>query len=285
MKKQWILALCLVLCAALLCGCSSGNESEPERYQVLNQATQSSVTVTQAPAAVVQETETEPVETSEPDWDNGSYDPSSEEGGDAEPVEEVVTASVVTAAPTVNSAYAGASPVVIDPIDKPTATPVPNLSITAYATYDALELGLSFDGPAGWETSTGIDGSFTITNPDTTVDAQAFLTISVQSVSSKYSTSQMTTAVKSVISGLKNSDDYKSVSSTNTADRTLLDAAGVYADYTATLSNGAKVYGRVQVACVNTKVYTVHCEYPYAYKDTYKTSLYNKMRSTIKITK
>lgn len=128
MKKQMMLVLCLLLSAMLLCSCAQKDETEAERYQVLGQVTQSAVIATDVPVS-----EPDPVVTDAPviDWDNTDYDPSQEEGGDSEPVADVA-APQATDMLTMNSQYAGASPVVIDPIDKPTPSPVPNLSITAF---------------------------------------------------------------------------------------------------------------------------------------------------------
>lgn len=64
----------------------------------------------------------------------------------------------------------------------------------------------------------------------------------------------------------------------------MLDKAGVYANYTGTLSDGTKIAGRVQATCLNKVLYTVHITYPQGYKDTYVDKVYSKMRSTIKIT-
>ena len=278
MNKKGLLAVSLLLCAGMLCACSG--EKEPEtHYQV--------ATITAAPTQAILPTDVptaEPAEeqpaATEINWD--AYDPTQEEGKDA-PIDLQPSATSTVGVLTINSAYAGASPVVIDPIDKPTASPVPEMKIASYATYDALNLGLSFQGPAGWQEESNVSGMYRIVNPDLSVDFQAHLTITVESGS--MNEKQMTTAVKSYISTLKSNGDYKSISSTSTANRTLLDAKGVYADYTATLATGAKIYGRVHIACLNSKIYTVHTEYPYDYREVYKTSLYNKMRSTIKLTK
>ena len=62
------------------------------------------------------------------DYDDGSYDPASEEGGDWEEVPENPD-SAPTSAPVIQSEYAGATPVLIDPVDKPTPTPLPTLLV------------------------------------------------------------------------------------------------------------------------------------------------------------
>ena len=95
--------------------------------------------------------------------------------------------------------------------------------------------------------------------------------------------------LKSVVKGMLNDIDADAAvvefSPTNTASRTLLEATGVYADYTATLSNGAEIRGRVQATCVEKVLYTVHVSAPKAYWSEYKDGVYDKLRETIRITK
>ena len=163
MKKRLMLALMLLLCAMLLASCG-----EKQKFDVLtsqnsgNQQTQQN----QQPANAQDE-----------------YDPRVEEddyAGDDEwvepylPDQPVVTA---TPAPTVRSEYAGATPVVIDPIDKPTPTAVPKLGTLAYVGYDAKNLGLSFEGPAGWTKDDTASDTFIIQNPNARIDYPATLTL------------------------------------------------------------------------------------------------------------
>lgn len=286
MTKRIVLAMTLALCAVLLCACQS---EEPEHFQVLNSVPTQKPVVNQAPSAPV----TEPDNTTV-NYDDGSYDPTAEEGRlDTIPDLEAIingTAATdvpveITMAPTVNSVYAGASPVVIDPIDKPTPSPVPPMSFTAFSTYDATKLGLSFQAPSGWVEDTSATGAYTITNPDAAVAFKGFLSISVESVSTNYSKNQMTNQVKTLLTSIRSEYNGSGWSPTKTASRDLLDADGIYADYSVTLSDGVKVRGRVQVACLNKKLYIVHMAAPAEYYETYKTGVYNKMRSTIAITK
>ena len=286
MTKRALLALTLAMSTVLLTACQS---SEPERFQVLTAPTQAVVVQqTQAPTTAPEVNVSESY-----DFDDGSYDPTSEEGMMEEIPDAVWEApmivtsapAVFTAVPTMNSVYAGASPVVIDPIDKPTATPVPALTFAAYEAYDATNLNLSFEAPAGWLADSSAKDAFTVTNTDPTMSYRGFVMVSAESVSANYSKSQLTSQVKSVLNSIKGSFAGTSWSATNTASRTLLDADGIYADYSVTLSGGIKVRGRVQVACVNKKLYTVHLSCPAEYYETYKKQVYDHLRKTIKVTK
>ena len=263
MKKRIVLVVSLLLCAAILCGCSSSTESK--HYDVVTNA---------QPAAAATQNVLGAAETA-----------AVISGGavTAAPTEEPVLEEVVyeTPAPTMASEYAGATPVVIDPIDKPTPTPLPALSFN-YQTYDATKLHISFEGPTGWTVDDSWDDTYIITNPSTAADYQAYLEIRVTSVSSNYTTTEMKNEVTSLMSSLKG--DYYTFSSTKTASRTLLDKDGVYADYTATRSDGVTIKGRIHVACVNKTLYIVHMSTPSGYYETYKDTLYARFRSTIKIT-
>ena len=296
MKKFRLLAL---MCVCVLALSACGSSSKTSNYTVVstsssqnlygNQTSTTTTTTTEESTGAISLTvDDETTDYDTTDYDDGSYDPTSEEGsGEGEVIDIPDVAEVAevtnTPVPTIRSEYAGATPVVIDPIDKPTATPVPALSFS-YTTYYATKLHLSFEGPIGWTVDDTDSDTYVITNPDTSADYAASMTIRVTSVTSDYSTSQLTSEVKNMLSTIKSSASYKSFSPSNTASRTLLDKAGVYANYTAVLSDGTRIAGRVHVTCLNKVLYTVHITYPRDYTDTYVDKVYKKMRDTIKIT-
>lgn len=283
MKKRWIAALALLLCLFLLTACKT---SEPEKFQVKTQQNSGSATTgstaNNGGSVLVGDEYMDPL-AEEDDYNN--FD-------DSNWMEALPTQAPAspTPAPTVRGEYAGATPVPIDPIDKPTPTPVPPLAAFSYRSYEATKLGLSFEAPAGWDVNTDDPAYYVLTNMDSRVDYQAQLVLHAEKVSTQYSESDMKNAVKSMLNAIGASEVVVEFSPSNTASRTLLGATGVYADYTATLSNGAVIRGRVQVTCVEKVLYTVHISAPSAYWDLegdndYKDGVYDKMRDTIKITK
>ena len=242
MNKRKVLCLILALCALTLTACQQKEVFDTN----LPPASQPTAEVTEEPAqdlfgsAVVGPT----------DYDDGSYDPASEEGGDWEEVPENPD-SAPTSAPVIQSEYAGATPVLIDPIDKPTPTPLPTLSLS-YVTYEASSLHMTFDGPSGW-----------------TVDD---------------SKSELTKEVKGMLDTLGGSGELSGFSPSNTAERAFLGATGIYANYTATeKATGAEVAGRMIVTCVNRTLYSLHVAYPRGYRDFYVTNVYDKFRHTVKL--
>lgn len=274
MKKRLMLALMLILCAALLASCSDG-----KKYDVLtsnggNQQSQQNMG-----------------QQSANQWEN-DYDPLAEEDDysamDDSWIVDLPEPVVATAtpAPTVRSEYAGATPVVVDPIDKPTPTPVPKLSLT-HVAYDATKLGLSFEGPAGWTPDDSASDTFIIQNPNPHMDYRATLTLQAQKVSGDYTTSELKSVINSMLSAIGDAG-FEEYNPSQTANRDLLGKTGVYANYDGTLLvDGQKVQiaGRVHAVCVDKKLYTIHLSTPKAQWNEYKEMVYDHLRDTITIIK
>lgn len=268
MKKRLTLALMLLLCAALLCGCS-----EKKKYDV-GTPQNSGNQQTQQNLGAQTDDAYDPLEEEDDYLDNSEY-------WDKElPTEATATP---TTAPTMRSEYAGATPVVIDPIDKPTPTPVPALTVT-YATYDATKLGLSFEGPAGWTLVQSDENAFILQNPNTRMDYAATLTLQAEKVTADYSASELKTRVNALLDSIE-TVGFETYSPSKTASRDLLGKSGVYANYTGTLLDGTKIAGRVHVVCVDKKLYTIHLSAPQAQWNDYKEMVYDHLRSTLAIVK
>ncbi|MBQ8201166.1 MAG: hypothetical protein IJZ74_05300 [Clostridia bacterium] len=276
MKKRLILAVTMLLCLVLLTACQS---SEPQRFNVKSANTGST--------GGTANTQNQ-MQNSQTAANDDGYDPLAEEDsyeGDADywgNMTAVPPAATATPAPTIRSEYAGATPVVIDPIDKPTPTPVPPLTFT-YQTYDAVNIGLSFEGPTGWTTDDTNANTFIIQNPNAAMDYPATMTIRAEKVSSAYTNSQLKSVVEGMLDDI-GSAGFDTYDQSSTASRTLLGKNGIYANYTGTLNDGRKIAGRVHAACVDKVLYTIHITYPYAYRDTYIDQVFHHLRDTIKIT-
>ena len=204
----------------------------------------------------------------------------SEEGGEWEDVPDDPE-NAVTVAPVIQSEYAGATPVIIDPIDKPTPTPLPVLSFS-FVTYEAASLHLTFEGPSGWTVDDTIADTYRLTNPDPSMDYAATLVVRAVPVNKAYSKSELTREVKGMLDTLA-SGQMTSFEPSNTAERSFLGTTGVYANYTATdAETGAKVAGRLIVACADKTLYTLHMSCPRGYRDFYVTNVYDKFRHSVK---
>lgn len=272
MRKKQVLCLILALCALALTGCK-----QREVFDTLTPEQRNAGTATQEPtqdlfgSAVV----------GPQDYDDGSYDPSSEEGGEWE---EVVTkADTITAAPLIQSEYAGATPVLIDPIDKPTPTPLPTLSFS-YVTYEAPSLHMTFEGPSGWTVNDTVSDTYTLTNPDGSMDYAAQLTVRAVPVNKQYTKSELTREVRGMLDTLGGDGQLKSFSPSNTAERTFLGTTGVYANYKAVVTEtGAEIAGRLIVGCVDKTLYSLHVSYPRGYTEFYVSNVYDKFRHSVKL--
>ena len=273
MKKGFRTVLLLSACLVLLAGCAS----EPKtQYNVNTQGAANTPSTNTAGSSLP-----------------ADYDPASEEddytGDAASTPEEIHLPTLVTPPPTntpipvISGQYSGATPVVIDPIDKPTPTPLPALSFT-YQTYTASNLNLTFEGPAGWVVDTSEANSYKLQSPDWATGYAVTLVIRANSTSIEYTTDSLTTEVKSMLTNLRNAN-YPKFSPSNTATRKglFLGATGVYANYTATLDGNLQIAGRIAAVYKNNVLYTIHLTYPAGYTDTYKTNVYDKLRDTLKI--
>ena len=276
MLKKKIVCLILVLCAALvLTACGQQQETYPNQPRQDTGAAQQ-----QAP---VQEQVVAEAPAQQINFNDGSYDPASEEGGQSEQV--VAATNAATAAPVMQSEYAGATPVKIDPVDKPTPTPLPKLTFS-YNTYTASNLHLTFEGPAGWMVDDLAVDSYTLTNPDPSMDYEAKVEIRTIAAGKDYTQKELIKEVKAQADTLRSTGNFQSFDASDTAARFFIDGNGVYLAYKGVLNDGQEtgVAGRIIVNTVNKTLYVLHVSYPRGLADTFADGVYNKVRHSMKLT-
>ena len=278
MWKKRILCLVLVVCAALVMTACQQKETFPTSPVQQEQTQQQ-----EAPAQDEQNIFGDTPVPQQINFDDGSYDPTSEEGGNEEMLSfDQTAADGTTPAPTMKSEYAGATPVLIDPIDKPTPTPLPKLAFT-YATYEAPALHLTFDAPAGWLPDDSASDTYKLTNPDPSMDYAATLSIRLVPVSKNYNKNELIKEVKSALDTI-GSDGFTKFERSNTAGRKFMNADGIYANYSGTTTDNVKVAGRIIISCSNKMLYILDVSYPQGYTKTYVDGVYDKFRHTVKTT-
>ena len=267
MWKKRILCLVLVVCAALVMTACQQKQTQQQEAPAQNE--QNIFGDTPVPQQI--------------NFDDGSYDPTSEEGGNEEmlPIDQTA-ADGTTPAPTMKSEYAGATPVLIDPIDKPTPTPLPKLAFT-YATYEAPALHLTFEAPAGWLPDDSAADTYKLTNPDPSMDYPATLSIRLVPVSKNYNKNELIKEVKSALDTI-GSEGFQKFERSNTAGRKFMNSDGIYANYSGTTTDNVKVAGRIIISCSDKMLYILNVSYPQGYTKTYVDGVYDKFRHSVKTT-
>jgi hypothetical protein len=294
MKRKWLAALSLVMAALLLTACTAQQPST-QTFAEVTQYLGPAPTATQAPVSQPADSAADggqSVFASNPfDVADGEADPDAEaalleeenaddgvyDGGD----------TVVYGAPDPNATvypYAGSSPIPLNPVDAPTATPRAPLSFT-YVPYAATALGLTFDGPAGWVPDESVNEAFTLSEPEQQLkDGQlGVINLYAVPVNSNYTEANLTTEIKQRLSTI-GATNFVEWSPSLTATRFLMGGKGVYANYSGTLANGVKVGGRIHATAIDGVLYCLQITYPLGFKDDYL-NVFSKIRETLKRSK
>ena len=238
------------------------------------------------------------------DYDNSGYNPEAEEGGDEE-----LLVSTTPAPSGTGKNYAGATPVPIYPVDRPTPTPVPSVEFkdSDYVTYEAPELHLTFQGPAGWvlEGPTGWTAdsdamdTYILTSQDERLNYAAQIRIRVAPVNKQYSTNELTKEVNATRDSLRSELGFSSFEKYGTAGYNFIKIRdgqnkdgtpkysfiknkGVYTRYKGTLKEtSAQVAGRIIINCYNKTLYILSVSYPGGELTETFEDVYRKVRDTL----
>lgn len=203
------------------------------------------------------------------------YNPTDEEDKDGEMVNGMVPEAGAVQ-------YAGATPILLDPIDMPTGTPRPPLTFT-YAPYTATGLGLTFESVAGYTIDDSTPNTYILTEPvDQVKDNYAVtITFTVSPVVSSYKSTDAKRDLQAKVKEL-GEVNYKKWEPTYTAERTLLDKPGYYVNYRGVLLDDTIVRGRIHMALLpGNRLLMIHISYPGWYGDDY-IGVFTHIRNTIK---
>ncbi|MBQ1365726.1 MAG: hypothetical protein IIY60_07930 [Clostridia bacterium] len=285
MLKKKTICLALVLCCALVltaCAQQATYPNQPKQDSASQSSTEQQPVTGQADMSAASEA----APAQQINFNDGSYDPASEEGGKSEQIGDTAqNAPAVTNAPMMQSEFAGATPVKIDPVDKPTPTPLPKITFS-YTTYNAPNLHLTFEGPAGWIADDLAADTYILTNPDPSMDYEAKAEIRTIAAGKDYTQKELVKEAKAQAEALQGTGSFQSFSTSDTATRTFINGNGVYIAYKGTLNDGQEtgVAGRIIVNTVNKVLYVLHVSYPRGLADTFADGVYNKIRHSMKLT-
>jgi hypothetical protein len=285
MLKKKTICLALVLCCALVltaCAQQATYPNQPKQDSASQSSTEQQPVTGQADMSAASEA----APAQQINFNDGSYDPASEEGGQSEQIGDTAqNAPAVTNAPMMQSEFAGATPVKIDPVDKPTPTPLPKITFS-YTTYNAPNLHLTFEGPAGWIADDLAADTYILTNPDPSMDYEAKAEIRTIAAGKDYTQKELVKEAKAQAEALQGTGSFQSFSTSDTATRTFINGNGVYIAYKGTLNDGQEtgVAGRIIVNTVNKVLYVLHVSYPRGLADTFADGVYNKIRHSMKLT-
>lgn len=285
MLKKKTICLALVLCCALVltaCAQQATYPNQPKQDSASQSSTEQQPVTGQEDMSAASEA----APAQQINFNDGSYNPASEEGGQSEQIGDTAqNAPAVTNAPMMQSEFAGATPVKIDPVDKPTPTPLPKITFS-YTTYNAPNLHLTFEGPAGWIADDLAADTYILTNPDPSMDYEAKAEIRTIAAGKDYTQKELVKEAKAQAEALQGTGSFQSFSTSDTATRTFINGNGVYIAYKGTLNDGQEtgVAGRIIVNTVNKVLYVLHVSYPRGLADTFADGVYNKIRHSMKLT-
>lgn len=114
------------------------------------------------------------------------------------------------------------------------------------------------------------------------MDYAANLSIRCIPVSKSYTKNELIKEVKAALDTI-GSEGFLKFERSNTAGRKFMNTDGVYANYSGTTTEGAKVAGRLIIACANKMLYILNVSYPQGYTKTYVDGVYDKFRHTVKV--
>ena len=180
-----------------------------------------------------------------------------------------------------------ATPVAIDPIDKPTPTPAPTPNY-AYETYTNDMMAISFDIPYTWllNPATNQETTIQFVEPKSErmeVDGyQTRLTVEKFSVGLSQTASDARTRLESVITELGGM--FTTFKTGEIASASIGGANGYYCYYSATYNDGTKDYsmrGRLVVVAHDKDLFQVRLTAPSAWYSYYN-HVYRQLRSSFK---
>ena len=182
-----------------------------------------------------------------------------------------------------------ATPVAVDPIDKPTPTPAPTPNYM-YETYTSDSMGISFSIPYSWllNPSTNQETTLQFVEPKSEMmepdGYQTRLTIERFSAGLNQTAADARTRLESVLTELEGM--FTTFKANDIATASIGGASGYYCYYRATYNDGTKEYsmrGRVAVVAHDKELIQIRLTTPSNWFSYYN-HVYRQLRATFKFT-
>ena len=182
-----------------------------------------------------------------------------------------------------------ATPVAVDPIDKPTPTPAPTPDYM-YDTYTSNSMGISFSIPYSWllNPSTNQETTLQFVEPKSEMmepdGYQTRLTIERFSAGLNQTAADARTRLESVLTELEGM--FTTFKANDIATASIGGASGYYCYYRATYNDGTKEYsmrGRVAVVAHDKELIQIRLTTPSNWFSYYN-HVYRQLRATFKFT-
>lgn len=180
-----------------------------------------------------------------------------------------------------------ATPVAVDPIDKPTPTPLPKPSYW-YETYENPGMGISFSIPGTWLLNPNTNQDTTIQFVEPKADRmekdgyQTRLTVEKVNMGLSQTASDAKDRLESTLAQLEST--FTTFTPGQPASTTIGNAKGYYCYYKATYDDGSKTYhmrGRIAIVAHEKALYQVRITTPQSWYSYYE-NVFRKVRSSFK---
>ena len=103
----------------------------------------------------------------------------------------------------------------------------------------------------------------------------------LQAVTSNYNQSDLESLVKERLDIIGGASDISSFKPSYTATRYMMGSLGVYANYTATRSDGVEIGGRIQYVCIDRTLYGLEILFPAGFREDF-IDVFGEIRGSMK---
>lgn len=221
------------------------------------------------------------------DGENGTQNPGSGQAGttdsvstDPTPTPEITPEPTVTprqVAMAVETAAPGATPLLIDPIDRPT---IPPIKFT-YVNYESVNLGVSFNYPEGWIESMPLENTVQFLEPENQAHdgVQTQLVIQVTTAPTNQTEEHAKNELNRIVDAMR--VEYPDISVGAIGENPMLGETGYYVNIRIPQADGSALRGRILVLAKNRVLYQVRYICPANYNSEYE-KIYREVRNSIK---